>query len=175
MKNSNLVFRSTAWFFLLFFLGVESGCLYYKVSSSKPSGASEAKRNLENELKQNKSILIFKDGNYYRLTNLNYNPDTTILTAAVQIDSSYHHIYNPYFDSNKEYSRQKGQQNVLNEVFIISDQLNFLPGNKVTMPLSSIVRIDKIKKNPAKSVGNVLIIVFTIAILVLPELLDATL
>jgi len=148
--------------FCLLFLFTESGCRYYSVISSDNPGSNNIKEVLEKDVKQDKNILIYDHGKYYSLSNLKYNEENTILVASCKIDSS-RHLYNPYSYSPKKYRSRKGEQKILKEVFIISDSVAISHDSVVTIPLSSIVRIDHIKNNPARGAGNVSLVILGLA------------
>lgn len=161
MRNSKSGNRIATFFLLLLLLNIGSGCRYYKVSSSKQPDANLVKRSLEKYTEENKNILIYHHEKYYSLFNLKYNQDSTILTASCKIDSSKH-LYNPYFHFTKKYRSRKGEQSVLNEVFIISDSLA-ISGDSVTMRVASISGIDCIRNNPARGAGNVSLVILGLA------------
>jgi hypothetical protein len=157
-KNKQMhtyLFKGFNLFMIAAFLNLTLSCHhYFKVNTVEDLTAYYSKEQLQKYQNLNKSFVLHSGENDYHITIIKV--DATKKTMECKLDSSKwnNYTYDPFIKTNKVYSPKLGQEAVLNEVHIIASRVTVTNEKTITIPLSSISRIDIIEPDHGKTVAS---------------------
>lgn len=134
--------RSLQFFILLFILAITSGCSRFYVPSSSVLSHNDAIRKAKSE---NRYFILRDSLSTYSLTNIEVDDEKNVISCNVDKVLPEHMVYLNARKKKYTYSKNKGQDVVLNELHIFSSRLISTPGTgKTEISLLSISRIEEI-------------------------------
>jgi hypothetical protein len=134
--------RSLRLFILLGILATISGCSRFYAPSSSILSHNDAIRKAKSE---NRYFILRDSASTYSLTNIEVDDEKNIISCNVDKVSPEHMVYLNARKTKYTYSKNKGQDVVLNELHIFSSKLISTPGTgKTEISLLSISRIEEI-------------------------------
>ena len=151
-----------------------SGCNKYVAYKTIIHTPEKSKNQVGSFLAKKKDFLLSVKGVNYPLENPAIQSQDSLLTARIAPSMGRRQIYFP--DQQKsskdkgKYDKKAGEGYVLNQVFLLADTM-IRNGDSVSVPLSSIQRIDEIKKDT----GPQFILVFSFLVLLVLVLSLSTL
>ena len=123
-------------------LAITSGCSRFYVPSSSILSHNDAIRKAKSE---NRYFILRDSLSTYSLTNIEVDDEKNIISCNVDKVPPEHMIYLNAKKKKYTYSKNKGQDVVLNELHIFSSRLISPPGaGKTEISLLSISRIEEI-------------------------------
>ena len=168
--------RSLQFFILLVMLAIASGCSRFYVPSSSNLSHNDAIRKAKSE---NRYFILRDSLSAYSLTNVEVDDEKNIISCSVDRVSPEHMVYLNAKKNKYTYSKDKGQDVVLNELHIFSSKLISTSGTgKIEIPLLSVSRVEEINYDAQRTkkqhkrvwlisggivVGSVLLIAVTAA------------
>ena len=134
--------RSLQLVILLFILAIASGCSRFYVPSSSNLSHNDAIRKAKSE---NRYFILRDSLSAYSLTNVEVDDEKNIISGNLDKVSPEHMVYVNAKKNKYTYSKDKGQDAVLNELHIFSSRLISTPATgKTEIPLLSVSRIEEI-------------------------------
>src|SRR5215204_2578893 len=134
--------RSLQFFILLFMLAITSGCSRFYVPSSSILSHNDAIKKAKSE---NRYFILRDSLSTYSLTNIEVDDEKNIISCNLDKVPPEHMVYLDAKKKKYTYSKNKGQDVVLNELHIFSSRLISTPGTgKTEISLLSISRIEEI-------------------------------
>ena len=134
--------RSLQFFILLFMLAIASGCSRFYVPASSNLSHKDAIRKAKSE---NRYFILRDSLSAYSLTNVEVDDEKNIISCSVDRVSPEHMVYLNAKKNKYTYSKNKGQDVVLNELHIFSSRVISTSGTgRTEIPLLSVSRIEEI-------------------------------
>ena len=134
--------RSLQLFILLFILAITSGCSRFYVPSSSILSHNDAIKKAKSE---NRYFILRDSLSTYSLTNIEVDDEKNIISCNVEKVLPEHMVYLNVRGKKYTYSKNKGQDVVLDELHIFSSRLISTPSTgKAEISLLSISRIEEI-------------------------------
>lgn len=134
--------RSLQFVILLFTLAIASGCSRFYVPSSSNISHNDAIRKAKSE---NRYFILRDSLSAYSLTNVEVDDGKNIISANLDKVSPEHMVYLNAKENKYTFSKDKGQDAVLNELHIFSSRLIPTPATgKTEISLLSVSRIEEI-------------------------------
>lgn len=131
-------------------LNLTQGCYYFKVNThSQPS--TEMVAGLEY---QGKNFILHLNEKTWRLTNVELL-DNTIYGQITEVPASFaNYQVNPH-KANRYYKKAGFNQTyLLNEVHLYVDELSDMGNNRISIPLSSVSKVEVYDKDTAATTGS---------------------
>jgi hypothetical protein len=166
-NSKQQIFKTVSMLLLAAFLNLIFSCTYFKVRTIEDMNADLSKQQLQKYQNLNKYFILHSGDRSWHITILKVDADKKVMECLLDSVAPAHFFYQPDLQSNKRYKSKKGENIILNDIHIVASKVNPGNQNKISIPLSSISRIDIIDPDTGRIVASYVFTIFGISTAVL--------
>ncbi len=154
IKYKSLFFKAFNLLVLCAFLNLNFSCNYFKVRTIENIDADLSKSQLQKYQNLNKYFVLHSGDRTWHMTIIKVDAEKKMMECLLEYPGQLHQVYKPGVETNKRYKSKKGENVVLSEIHIVASKIYPPPGNRISIPLSSISRIDIIEPDVGRTVAS---------------------